>query len=302
MNTNNGVYWCARDLDTSVTPAGNHHFILLICNSDTKLLLDSTINEENGAYFYTVSAGGANGLSGKITMHVNDTADVKSVREGIDPDEHTSWYKPDYDIESHKIEELSESDIPRIVKYLENYSANQKSGNVPDYHISGPNCATWVNTLFKVLGIPDQKREEYGEFSGLDWGEEDLFDTKYFTGLNVLAADQTLSAGQSIFSTNSQYYLIMQKDCNAVIYDVNNQPIWATGTFGKGDGGKLIMQTDGNLVLYDAGNTALWSSKTHPYYDSKYKDSANTPAKAVLEDTVALVLYNSSGNPVWSSK
>lgn len=181
MDSRKGFYWCARDLDTSATPAGNHHFILLICDQNTALMPGYSAQEENGVYFYTISAGGADGLSGKITAHINDAADVKSVREGIDPDEHTSWYKPDYDIESHKIEELSiEGNLGYLCDHLTYYFANQNAGKVPDYVITGPNCATWVNTLLQTMGVPDAKREQYGEFDGVDWGEEDTFDYKYF--------------------------------------------------------------------------------------------------------------------------
>lgn len=181
MDTKKGFYWCARDLDTSGTLIGNHHFILLICDQNTSLMPGYSVQEENGVYFYTISAGGANGLSGKITAHINNAADVKSVREGIDPDEHTSWYKPAYDIESHKIEELTiEDNVGYLSGHLKYYFANQDTGKVPDYVITGPNGATWVNTLLQVMGVPDAKREQYSEFDGVDWGEEVTFDYKYF--------------------------------------------------------------------------------------------------------------------------
>ena len=88
----------------------------------------------------------------------------------------------------------------------------------------------------------------------------------------------------------------MQSDGNFVIYTENRQPIWATGTNGKGaspyklamqarrqPGGvwilqlqsgpavvrtgtapfTLIMQDDGNLVVYDSANRFIWASNTN---------------------------------------
>jgi hypothetical protein len=53
---------------------------------------------------------------------------------------------------------------------------------------------------------------------------------------------------------------IMQDDGNFVLYDQNNQPVWASGTAGN-PGADLAVQEDGNLVVYLNGN-ALWASNT----------------------------------------
>lgn len=37
--------------------------------------------------------------------------------------------------------------------------------------------------------------------------------------------------------------------------------LWATGTAGK-NAKKLIMQTDGNVVLYDNDDQVIWASNT----------------------------------------
>jgi hypothetical protein len=46
-----------------------------------------------------------------------------------------------------------------------------------------------------------------------------------------------------------------------VVYNANNQALWASGTYGKG-GNRLVMQDDGNLVIYTAANVAVWASNT----------------------------------------
>lgn len=53
------------------------------------------------------------------------------------------------------------------------------------------------------------------------------------------------------------YQFVLQGDGNAVVYDADRRPLWATGA--RGD--QLILQADGNLVLYRAGR-AVWSSET----------------------------------------
>ena len=40
--------------------------------------------------------------------------------------------------------------------------------------MSVENCAAWVNTLLMFAGISETDREKYGEFFGIDWGEENL--------------------------------------------------------------------------------------------------------------------------------
>ena len=49
----------------------------------------------------------------------------------------------------------------------------------------------------------------------------------------------------------------MQTDGNFVVYDVNNEPKFATNTDGH-PGDTLHLQDDGNLVLYDSSNNVLW--------------------------------------------
>lgn len=52
----------------------------------------------------------------------------------------------------------------------------------------------------------------------------------------------------------------MQDDGNFVLYDQNNEPVWASNTDGF-PGAYVSVQDDGNLVIYQNGN-ALWASNT----------------------------------------
>ena len=54
---------------------------------------------------------------------------------------------------------------------------------------------------------------------------------------------------------------IMQDDGNFVLYDVNNEPVWASNTVGF-PGAYLAVQEDGNLVVYNQDGNALWATNT----------------------------------------
>ncbi|KAF3786292.1 Mannose-specific lectin [Nymphaea thermarum] len=79
------------------------------------------------------------------------------------------------------------------------------------------------------------------------------------TAVELLFSGQTLLAGQ--FIENGPYQLLMQNDCNLVLYINGNKALWASGTDGKGTNCLATLQTDANLVVY-SGSTALWASGT----------------------------------------
>ncbi|KAG6551046.1 hypothetical protein Mapa_007279 [Marchantia paleacea] len=96
----------------------------------------------------------------------------------------------------------------------------------------------------------------------------------------------------------------MQRDCNFVLYESfgpQKKPLWASKTYKRGVGCFLIMQEDCNLVVYDQDWNPLWSSGTHDdggvppcalhgrYYSS---GSAVSPVLSVLD---------SEGNDLWDA-
>ena len=52
----------------------------------------------------------------------------------------------------------------------------------------------------------------------------------------------------------------MQDDGNFVLYDQNNEPVWATNTAGN-PGAHLAIQDDGNIVVYQ-GSSPLFATNT----------------------------------------
>ncbi|KAH8966150.1 hypothetical protein BDL97_03G009100 [Sphagnum fallax] len=84
--------------------------------------------------------------------------------------------------------------------------------------------------------------------------------------LNILTTGNYLFGNETQYLSNSGYYLVMQPDCNLVMYQgsslaTSHQVWWQTGTAGRGSDCWLIMQTDGNLVLYNATSTQ-WASNS----------------------------------------
>ncbi len=60
-------------------------------------------------------------------------------------------------------------------------------------------------------------------------------------------------------SSNCPGYVIMQSDCNLVVYNCRHVPYWSSGTSNKGSSCKLTLQDDGVLVIHNFNNL-IWSS------------------------------------------
>lgn len=169
-----GVYWAARDLDG--VPWGNHQFILIYM--DVKQSLLKTKPEFSGGQKFSTLGG--HKVSGNLVLVANQTADVKSVKEVLDPSTNVGW--SDFDMEEKKIAPPTGGDWSfsvEVERLAYNYDRNVKA-TPQEYDLTDENCATWVNTLLKIAGVSKARRTKLGEFSGIDWGEEDLLDESLF--------------------------------------------------------------------------------------------------------------------------
>lgn len=106
---------------------------------------------------------------------------------------------------------------------------------------------------------------------------------------NVLRQEGILRVDQQIRSTNGRYHLIMQADCNLVLYE-SARALWATNTHGRALNCLAVMQSDGNLVVYSQGGNPLWASNT----------VGRTNPTLQVEDSGDLIIY-SGGRAVWRS-
>lgn len=89
----------------------------------------------------------------------------------------------------------------------------------------------------------------------------------------------------TVWQTNNGYKLIFQRDGNLVLYNPQNQPLWATGT----NADRFSVQADGNMVLYQQ-NRPIWATNT----------SGNGVFLALQTDG-NLVVYNSNSRPLWAT-
>jgi len=69
--------------------------------------------------------------------------------------------------------------IKKLQDGVKTYEHNTKWSPLP-YGNTGPNCATWVNSLLDYAGVPEKERIEKGEFWGVDWGEEGKIPSFYY--------------------------------------------------------------------------------------------------------------------------
>ncbi len=104
-----------------------------------------------------------------------------------------------------------------------------------------------------------------------------------------LPVNERLTSGQSIYSPNLQYRLIMQSDGNFVLY-TQGRALWNTGTHGH-PGAWVVMQSDGNLVVYAQSGTALWASRT----------VGQGGRSLYLQDDANAVIYTTAWQAVWAS-
>lgn len=95
-----------------------------------------------------------------------------------------------------------------------------------------------------------------------------------------MKSGEIIYSGQTVWSQNGQFRLIMQGDGNLVLYKAGT-PLWATRT--RGSGYRAVMQGDGNFVVYASDGKPKWSSGTF-----------NPGSRLVVQDDSNLVIYAGS--------
>lgn len=103
---------------------------------------------------------------------------------------------------------------------------------------------------------------------------------------NVLYPGGSLLAGQYLSQGN--YSLIMQTDCNLVLY-LSGRPVWASQTYGRGYECRAILKRDGNLVVYTGTGMPVWVSGTGRYPGNYV---------LILQPNGDVVIYGSS---IWAT-
>ncbi|BFU93019.1 MAG: hypothetical protein NTAFB01_42060 [Nitrospira sp.] len=106
---------------------------------------------------------------------------------------------------------------------------------------------------------------------------------------NTLMPGESLAGGQSLYSPNLQFQLVMQGDSNLCLYSAGNNP-WCSQTYGQGIY-QAIMQSDGNFCMYETAGQFLpicSGSAGHPGARLTVQDSGH----AQVLDTNGAVLWS----------
>ncbi len=97
------------------------------------------------------------------------------------------------------------------------------------------------------------------------------------------------SGKDRMVSRNGRYTLIMQTDCNLVLYNEHFRPVWDSRTYHRGHGCVMKFQRDCNLVVYDKHRRALWTSHT------RNTRGCNGKARLQVQNDRNVVLYVTGG-------
>ncbi|KAH6559035.1 hypothetical protein KP509_1Z031100 [Ceratopteris richardii] len=108
---------------------------------------------------------------------------------------------------------------------------------------------------------------------------------------DVMEEGDTLREGQAL--VQDPYSFIMQSDCNLVLYKYGNQPLWASGTDGRGTGCVFTLQYDGNAVVYTGARNDVYSANTYGRNDGSHF--------IIMQRDGNVVMYNSHGNAIWAT-
>jgi hypothetical protein len=80
---------------------------------------------------------------------------------------------------------------------------------------------------------------------------------------DTLNPGDSLRVGDSITSANGRYLFVYQADSNLILYKnyrfQDRKYLWASNTWDK-PAGVCIMQPDGNLVMFDSNQQPVWAS------------------------------------------
>ncbi|XP_016533968.1 mannose-specific lectin-like [Poecilia formosa] len=77
---------------------------------------------------------------------------------------------------------------------------------------------------------------------------------------NYMSKNDELRKGDYLMSNNGQWKAVFQNDGNFVVYGW--KPTWASDTCGS-DVTRLVMQKDCNLVMYNENNQPRWATGTN---------------------------------------
>lgn len=166
------TYWNSRNLGSRWNiGAGNHHYILIVVSG---ICLPTPIKTQthNGTEFMTL---GAFSVGGNMVFEPNNGSDSASAKDIFDKTPLKDFFNPfDWGTQKHLVKPPNGNAFQfaaAVTQFALNYQAKTKINPLP-YSLVDDNCASWVNTLFKVAGISLDERIRLGQFWGIDAAEK----------------------------------------------------------------------------------------------------------------------------------
>jgi hypothetical protein len=170
------------------------------------------------------------------------------------------------------------------------------------------------SVLAKDTLYPDEKLEKGSELTSRNGTYrltlQDDGNLVLYKGSNALWSSGT--SGKAV------KHAIMQNDGNFVVYGYDDKAVWSSGT-NKNPNSVITLQSDGNLVIYR--NKPVWSTDTKESKGAKIVltdesemhagqelakgsslESENGAYKLTMQEDGNLVVYNTGGKALWSSK
>lgn len=173
------------------------------------------------------------------------------------------------------------------------------------YYRALSDCSTACDECTSCIGFVDNREASprYCVFKSQEEGIRQRASKDYYRKYadrlgvdNKLVADQMLTTSRC----NTQLYLLMQSDCNLVLYHRNygrnagHVVVWESGTNTGDNNCYLKIQRDGNMIIFSGSHAVVWETGTATNDDA-------SGSNLVLQSDRNLVLYNSNNEPVWST-
>ncbi|KAG6554473.1 hypothetical protein Mapa_003851 [Marchantia paleacea] len=115
---------------------------------------------------------------------------------------------------------------------------------------------------------------------------------------------QVLNPTDSIWSPNTRFFLVMQLDCNLVLYDrQESKAIWSSQTQGQGSVCFAAITSVGELIVYDSSITDL-KFRTNTWCSSNGGHCWTNTILEVQDDgnLVLYIFHKDLQIAIWSSK
>ncbi|MEZ5307418.1 MAG: hypothetical protein R2684_09760 [Pyrinomonadaceae bacterium] len=165
--------WVARNLGSKMNIGfGNHHFIMI---QPGGFAMPGGIEIKNAGGTDFLTLGAFNSDEGNMVFEANNESDVGAATEILTGSGLGRFLNPfDWGAQKHEVTPPHQGVAVFAVEVVQralNYKRNTDSTPLK-YTLSDDNCASWVNTLFKVVGVSAAERKRLGQFWGVDWAEQ----------------------------------------------------------------------------------------------------------------------------------